>query len=301
MKGKLTWGALAGIVVGSTPVLPMPEWTVDFEPGSDHDLQWRVVNDGVMGGLSEGTVALTETGELVFVGNLSLENNGGFSSIRTNRVSFDLSRAEGLALRVKGDGRTYQLRLSNSRTYRGRESVFMAEFPTTKGEWTDVRIPFDRFVGTWFGRLIPDARLDPSDISRLGILLADKNAGAFALGVDHMRTYGEAAETLAGDSTAENSVAGVNRDDLREALQLIESAISTGVPIFNSGQHARTAEIYADCLVELARSPSFDPDGTSQLERVIEQGKELANPTDRAWFYRRALDASARALLDAMG
>ena len=85
----------------------------DFQPGLDGGLQWRVVNDGVMGGLSEGNVAFTEAGELVFVGNLSLENNGGFSSIRSNKVSLDFSRAEGLARRVKGDGRTYQLRFSN--------------------------------------------------------------------------------------------------------------------------------------------------------------------------------------------
>ena len=44
---------------------------------------WQVVNDGVMGGVSEGTFEITDRNTLAFVGTLSLENNGGFASVRT--------------------------------------------------------------------------------------------------------------------------------------------------------------------------------------------------------------------------
>ena len=50
---------------------------------------WRSVNDGVMGGFSAGGMEQSDEG-LKFVGRLSLENNGGFSSAR-RLVEQDLS------------------------------------------------------------------------------------------------------------------------------------------------------------------------------------------------------------------
>jgi hypothetical protein len=44
--------------------------------------QMNVVNDGVMGGLSQGTIEMTQNDSLLFKGNISLQNNGGFSSFR---------------------------------------------------------------------------------------------------------------------------------------------------------------------------------------------------------------------------
>lgn len=41
---------------------------------------WQVINDGVMGGLSKGQMIFTDDVS-VFNGNISLENNGGFSSV----------------------------------------------------------------------------------------------------------------------------------------------------------------------------------------------------------------------------
>ena len=53
---------------------------------------WQVVDDGVMGGLSKGNFKSDKKkGNLIFAGNLSLENNGGFSSIRSNPLLIDLS------------------------------------------------------------------------------------------------------------------------------------------------------------------------------------------------------------------
>jgi monofunctional biosynthetic peptidoglycan transglycosylase len=43
---------------------------------------WRIVNDDVMGGVSSSKLYLNEEQNLVFSGNLSLENNGGFASSR---------------------------------------------------------------------------------------------------------------------------------------------------------------------------------------------------------------------------
>ena len=44
---------------------------------------WQAVNDGVMGGRSDGRFRLDDAGQMEFFGTLSLENNGGFASVRT--------------------------------------------------------------------------------------------------------------------------------------------------------------------------------------------------------------------------
>lgn len=162
----------------------------EFAPEESGKLDWSVVDDGVMGGLSQGKREIGKDGILRFFGTLSLENNGGFSSLRTGNVKLDLSGADGVILRVKGDGRTYQLRFSTDAEYRGREMSFQAGFPTTKGEWTEVKVPFGRFVGTWRGTELPDKTFEPTKIRRLGLQLADKKEGPFELHVDWIRTYG---------------------------------------------------------------------------------------------------------------
>ncbi len=163
----------------------------EFEPGENEAFEWRIVNDGVMGGLSKGVLKFTEDGVMKFSGMLSLENNGGFSSLRSGDVDLDLSNDLGLLLKVKGDGRTYQARLTTDETYRGMEMSFSAEFQTTKGKWTQIKVPFSAFKGSWRGRDLSDRRFDPSKIHRIGLLLGDKQSGPFELEVDYIRTYGK--------------------------------------------------------------------------------------------------------------
>ena len=164
------------------------ESITEFEPKQNDALEWRIVDDGVMGGLSQGNVSFSKAGTMTFRGSLSLENNGGFSSVRSADVDLDLSDSEGLAMRVKGDGRTYQVRLSTDARYRSGEVGFKAEFPTTKGKWKEVKVPFKALQASWRGRLLKDA-FDPSKIGRLTLLLGDKNPGTFKLEVDWVRTY----------------------------------------------------------------------------------------------------------------
>ena len=46
------------------------------------------MNDGVMGGVSDGRFRVTERQTLEFYGTLSLENNGGFASVSSCPRSF---------------------------------------------------------------------------------------------------------------------------------------------------------------------------------------------------------------------
>lgn len=191
MKHTKSFSGFAGAIVvaiGAAATVTAGDRSI-AEFGDGEGLEWRVVNDGVMGGLSKGKIEVDD-GVMTFSGTLSLENNGGFSSIRTGSVTLDLSGAEGLVARVRGDGRTYQMRIGTDARYRGMEVSFMAEFDTRKGEWTEVTVPFGDFKGSFRGTKLKNAKFDPAKVSRLGLLLGDKKAGPFKLEVDWIKTYG---------------------------------------------------------------------------------------------------------------
>ena len=150
---------------------------------SPQEPRWVAVNDGVMGGRSSGGPRVAD-GQLEFSGQLSLANNGGFSSVRSVGRDFDLSDASQVVLRVRGDGRRYQLRLASDARYRGISVSYGAEFATKAGEWTEVRVPLASLTPTVRGDALQGPPIDPSQIREIGLLIGDKREGAFALSVD---------------------------------------------------------------------------------------------------------------------
>ena len=96
---------------------------------------WQAINDGVMGGISTGRMVESAAG-LRFEGELSLENNGGFASVR-RLVDADLSETAGVRLELRGDGRSYQFRLRQDNRWDG--VAWRAGF-TTSGEWQTIEL-----------------------------------------------------------------------------------------------------------------------------------------------------------------
>lgn len=150
---------------------------------SSQEPRWVAVNDGVMGGRSTGGPTVTD-GKMEFTGNLSLANNGGFASVRSVGRDFDLSDASEVVLRVRGDGRRYQLRLATDVRYRGMSVSYGAEFGTKAGEWTQVRLPLASLQPTARGFALQGPALDPTQVREIGLLIGDKREGPFMLSVD---------------------------------------------------------------------------------------------------------------------
>jgi NADH dehydrogenase [ubiquinone] 1 alpha subcomplex assembly factor 1 len=147
---------------------------------------WQTVNDGVMGGISDGRFKITENKTLEFYGTLSLENNGGFASVRSRPKKLGLKKGDAIIARIKGDGRDYTLNLYVPRPLTAFS--YRASFTTTAGEWTEVRIPLDKFVATSFGRIVSNAApMNPGEITSVGFLLSDKKAGSFKLEVEWIK------------------------------------------------------------------------------------------------------------------
>jgi len=151
--------------------------------GSENEPKWFSVDDGVMGGLSKGGAELKD-GSMVFSGKLSLENNGGFSSLRTGDRKYDFTGKSGFVLRVKGDGRTYKLRIETDARFNGSEIGYQADFETEAGKFVEVKVPFDTFKPGWRGRKLEGPPLDLSKVEEMGLVLADGKEGAFEIKVD---------------------------------------------------------------------------------------------------------------------
>jgi len=158
----------------------------DFTNSEDERDRWRNVDDNVMGGISQGTIDFTSQNTAIFSGTLSLENNGGFSSVRRDTRDVNLSEASGLSLRIRGDGRRYQLRVHTADAER---ITYRAEFETTAGEWQQVQFSFSDFEPVFRGRIVPNApALNPAAVEQVGFLIADKKDGEFELEIDWIRT-----------------------------------------------------------------------------------------------------------------
>jgi hypothetical protein len=149
---------------------------------------WESVGDPVMGGTSTGSLVRLPGGLAAFSGFVSLDRGGGFASVRSAPGLFDLSPHEGILLEVRGDGRVYKFAV---RTDPWFDAVaYQVRFATHPGEWEEVRLPLATFQATWRGRPVPGAPpLEPSRVSSFGLLLGDRQAGPFRLGIASIRAY----------------------------------------------------------------------------------------------------------------
>ena len=149
---------------------------------------WMIVNDGVMGGISESRLSLDQQGFLVFEGRVSLDYGGGFASVRSILNRLDADPFDGILIRFKGDGKRYQLRLRQGDRMDG--VAYFRHFETKIGEWEEVFLPFHSFQASYRGRRLPDyPKLDTRRISQLGLMISDKQEGNFRLEVQRIALY----------------------------------------------------------------------------------------------------------------
>lgn len=173
--------ALGASVIAEETLIILFDFT-----GADAAKQWQAVNDGVMGGVSEGKFKITEAKTMEFFGTLSLANNGGFASVRSKAKKLDLEKGDTLVAKVKGDGREYTLNLYPARSRTAFS--YRATVQTKKDEWIEVKIRLDEFEATSFGRAVREAgAVKPEEVSSVGFLLGDKKAGPFKMEIEWIK------------------------------------------------------------------------------------------------------------------
>ena len=147
---------------------------------------WQFLNDGVMGGLSSSSFRISPSGGAIFSGNVSLDNGGGFASVRSPSIEQDFSSRDSFVLRICGDGHRYKF---NVRTESGFDTpTYQCAFETQAGEWEECRLPFADFVPTFRGRTLTGVpALNAVRVRSVGFLIANKQNGPFRLEIDWVK------------------------------------------------------------------------------------------------------------------
>ena len=145
---------------------------------------WNIVNDDVMGGISSSYLSINDENNLIFNGNLSLKNNGGFASSRLNFNKETLTGIKSFKIRIKGDGNIYKLRLRQN----NRRASYSCDFKSLKDKWIEIVISLEDFKPSWRGYTYSDyPDLEIEEINSMGIQISDKQEGEFNLEIKYIK------------------------------------------------------------------------------------------------------------------
>lgn len=155
------------------------ETIFDFEKNSNLT-NWTIVDDAVMGGRSAGSFYIDEDGHGVFKGNVSLENNGGFSSLRYRFKKINTTSYTKVVLRLKGDGKPYQFRVkSKASDYYS----YISQFKTTD-DWVTIEISLADMYPAFRGRRLSIPNYSGDSIEEIAFLIGNKKTEVFNLKID---------------------------------------------------------------------------------------------------------------------
>ena len=152
-----------------------------FDFSKESNIQnWIVVNDGVMGGLSKGDFSIDNEGHALFKGYVSLENNGGFSSVRYNLETKSVKNFKKIKLRLKGDGKQYQIRVKT----RISDYYSYIAYVKTNGEWQTLEILFSEMIPSFRGSKLDLPNYPGEYLEQFAILIGNKKKEDFELYLD---------------------------------------------------------------------------------------------------------------------
>lgn len=157
----------------------MSKLLFDFSDPAAAD-QWHAIDDRVMGGVSQSRLRHVPAGHAVFEGMVSLDRNGGFASVRSHAGCSGMADAQCCLIDVCGDNKQFKLGLRTDTAF--DSVVYQAGFMPAGGDWQTLRLPLALFKASFRGRDVPDApALDPAEIRQVGLMVAGRQAGPFAL------------------------------------------------------------------------------------------------------------------------
>ncbi|MDB9755251.1 CIA30 family protein [Winogradskyella sp.] len=151
----------------------------NFTPKSDL-YNWKIIDDVVMGGRSDGNFKINEQGHGEFTGAISLRNNGGFSSLRYNFKTVNSSKFSKFVIRIKGDGKAYQFRVKDQRNNR---YSYIYQFTTTT-DWQTIEIPFSKMYASFRGYSLDMPNYNGTQMEEIAFLIGNKKEENFKLLID---------------------------------------------------------------------------------------------------------------------
>jgi NADH dehydrogenase [ubiquinone] 1 alpha subcomplex assembly factor 1 len=159
-----------------------------------HARGWHAVDDVVMGGVSRSEFR-QELSQAAFVGNVSLEQNGGFCSVRSGLIETYFTGSletgfiqdcSGLVIRVRGDGKKYSLRIRTDESMDGTSFEWAFE---ARERWDELRVPWTALTGIFRGQRVWFApKFEPAKIRTVGFIIS-RQPGPFKLEVDWIKLW----------------------------------------------------------------------------------------------------------------
>ena len=166
--------------------LPKVNWVIDFGSAAEQTTDWVMISDNVMGGVTKSTLQYKEN-SMILSGDISLDNYGGFASVKTRFGKFDLSAYKGVKIRFKSTNQKFAFTLEETKNW--TMPNFKGSFaPAKENTWTEATIYFSDFeeyqIGEPTGREMKKSV--QGNVVRMGIITTEKKEGPFSLEVDYI-------------------------------------------------------------------------------------------------------------------
>lgn len=153
----------------------------DFKTTTDIS-NWNIVDDVVMGGRSNGSFGISNSGKGLFKGKVSLENNGGFSMVQYRFNDKQVNNFSKVNIRLKGDGKSYQFRI---KTNNSDDYSYVAPFQTS-GDWETIEISFNSMYPAFRGRKLNIGNYPGEQMEMIAFLIGNKKAESFQLEIENI-------------------------------------------------------------------------------------------------------------------
>jgi hypothetical protein len=203
-------------IVGRTEELTI--WECEIEEDTVDD--WQIITDAIIGGKSKCSLKFAPPkedaplGSAIFSGVLDSDIAGaqgnviksGFCAARYRLPpqDDDLGQYEGLAMRVKGDGRTYTVNVQCDTWF--EDDLYQGFIVTPADEWVTVELPFNQFLLTSGGYVRTEQRkFNPETLETIAFCLTSSKAPVVGVG---LRLPGALGAAAADDKEVESKFPG---------------------------------------------------------------------------------------------
>ncbi len=151
----------------------------DFNKESDL-IDWTIVNDGVMGGVSQSEMIINKDGNALFSGKISLDYNGGFASVRYNPKTIDIKSYKKIIIRCKGPANKYQIRAKSS----SNERHSYIQYIEVSENWKEIEVDMASMYPTFRGYELDKPNYPKEMLDEFAILIGNKKQEEFTLEID---------------------------------------------------------------------------------------------------------------------
>ena len=179
-------------------------FSIDTMDSATKANMWRVVNDGVMGGVSNSAMmppSPNSPGFSRFAGTVRLENNGGFASVRRALPNSDASAYKGVyvkckaAMKERDEKKQFLLLAKDAECSRNFGTNFKSAFTVKSADDWEVKLfPFEKCFkkGERMGRPIERGPINVKEVTELGLMILrgeEAQVGNFGLDVEEFGFY----------------------------------------------------------------------------------------------------------------